>query len=98
MKPYSSKEIDDNVFEGERDNDENDEYVYYLLMERASTRSRRWNGGWGLVVGSYMGCNSLSSIYCLIFLCRLHQEARATAQIFQEGWKIKNTQNENLKV
>ena len=35
MKPHSSEESEDQVVEGERDNDDNDEYVYYLLMERA---------------------------------------------------------------
>ena len=35
------------MVEGERDNDDNDEYVYYLLMEREPTRRRGWNGGWG---------------------------------------------------
>ena len=47
---YSGKS-EDKVVEGEIGNYENDEYVYYLLTERASVRSRGWNGGWGWVVG-----------------------------------------------
>ena len=35
------------MVEGERENDDNDEHVYYLLMERAPARGRGWNGGWG---------------------------------------------------
>ena len=31
-------------------------------------------------------------------LCRLHQEAWGTSQIFQEGWKINNIQNGLLRV
>ena len=51
VKNHSSEEIEDKVVEGERDNYDNDEYVYYLLMERAPATSRGWNGGWGWVVG-----------------------------------------------
>ena len=40
LKTYSSEEIENLVVEGERDNDEDDEYLYYLLMERAHARSR----------------------------------------------------------
>ena len=39
----------------ERDNDDNDEYVYYFFMERAPARSRGWNGRWVWVVGRQMG-------------------------------------------
>ena len=39
------------MVDGDRDNDDNDEYINYFLMERAPTRSRGWNEGWGLVVG-----------------------------------------------
>ena len=46
VKPYSSEESEDKVVEKESDNDDNDENVYYLLMERAPARSREWNGGW----------------------------------------------------
>ena len=35
------------MVEGDIDNDENYEYVYYLLMERAPSIIRGWNGGWG---------------------------------------------------
>ena len=49
-----------------------------------------WLGGkWGVTL--YFLC-------CLIFLCRLHQEAWGTAHIFQEGWKLKNILNGMLKV
>ena len=98
IKTYSSEEIEDKVVEGERDNDDNHEYVYYFFMERAPARSRLWNGRWGWVVGRYMGCNSLFSIYCLIFFCRLHQEGWVTAYIFQEVWKLNNIQNGLLMV
>ena len=47
VKPHSSEEIKDKVVEGERDRYDNDEYVNYLLMERAPVRSLVWNGGWG---------------------------------------------------
>ena len=47
VKIYSSEESEDKVVELERDNFDNDEYVYYLLMERAPAGSRGWNGGWG---------------------------------------------------
>ena len=50
VKPHYSEEIEDNLVEGEIDNDENDEYIYYFLVERAPERSRGWNGGWGWVV------------------------------------------------
>ena len=40
IKPYSSEEIKDEVVEVERYNDDNDEYVYCFLMERAPARSR----------------------------------------------------------
>ena len=51
IKPHSSEESEDKVVEGEIDNDDNDEYVYYFLTERAPARSRGWNEGWGWVVG-----------------------------------------------
>ena len=51
IKPHSLEEMEDKVVEGERHNNENDEYVYYFLMERAPARSRLWNGGWVWVVG-----------------------------------------------
>ena len=38
VKPHSSEESEDKVVEGERDNDDNDEHVYYFLMERAPAR------------------------------------------------------------
>ena len=34
VKPHSSEESEDKVVDGDRDNDYNDEYVYYFLMER----------------------------------------------------------------
>ena len=40
IKPHSSEESEDRVVGGERDNDENDEHLYYFLMERAPARSR----------------------------------------------------------
>ena len=39
------------MVEVERDNDANDEYVYYFLIEVAPTRIRGCNGGWGWLVG-----------------------------------------------
>ena len=51
IKPHYLEEMEDKVVEGERHNNENDEYVYYFLMERAPARSRIWNGGWSWVVG-----------------------------------------------
>ena len=39
VKPHSSEESEDKVVEGERDNDENDEYLYYLIMDIAHARS-----------------------------------------------------------
>ena len=39
------------VVEGERDNYDNDEYVYDLIMERSTSIIQGWNGGWGWVVG-----------------------------------------------
>ena len=86
------------MVEGEIDNDENDEYIYYFLTEISPERTQVWNGVWGWVVGRYMGCNSQFLIYFKIFLCRLHQEAWGTAHIFQEGWKLKNNQNGLLRV
>ena len=44
IKHNYSEESEDNVVEGERDNDDSDEYVYYFLMDRAPTRSRLWDG------------------------------------------------------
>ena len=35
------------MVEEDRDNDDNGEYVYHLLTERAPSRIRGWNGGWG---------------------------------------------------
>ena len=52
LKPHYSEESKDKVVEVERDNDENDEYVYYFLIDRAPARIRGWSGGWGWVVGS----------------------------------------------
>ena len=40
IKPHSSEESEDKVVDGEGDNDNNDEYVYYFLTERAPARSR----------------------------------------------------------
>ena len=40
VKPHSSEESEGRVVEGERDKYENDEHVYYFLMERAPARSR----------------------------------------------------------
>ena len=51
VKPHSSEESQDNVFEGEKGKYDNDENVYYFLMVRAPARNRCWNGGWGWVVG-----------------------------------------------
>ena len=51
VKPHYSEESEDKVVDGERDNYDNDEYVYYFLVERATARSRGWNGGWGWLVG-----------------------------------------------
>ena len=39
------------MVEGERDNDDDDEYVYNFLMEKSYERIRGWNGEWGWVVG-----------------------------------------------
>ena len=39
VKTHYSEESKDKVVEGEIDNDDNDEYVYYLLMERVPARS-----------------------------------------------------------
>ena len=39
VKPHSSEESEDKVVEGERDNYDNDDYVYYFLLERAPARS-----------------------------------------------------------
>ena len=75
------------MVEGEIDNDDNDEYVYYFIMERAPARSQRWNEGWGYVVGRLMGCNSLFSLHFLIFLCSLHQEARELPGYFNRDRK-----------
>ena len=47
LKPHSSEESADKVVEVERDNYENDKYVYHLLMDRAPARSRGCNGGLG---------------------------------------------------
>ena len=47
VKPESSEESKDRMVEGERENDDNDEYVNYFLMERTPARNRGWNGGWG---------------------------------------------------
>ena len=44
VKPHYFEESKDKVVEGEIDNDDNDEYVYYFLVERAPTRSRGCNG------------------------------------------------------
>ena len=55
VKPHSSEESEDKVGEREEDNDENDEYVYYFLMERAPVINQGWNKGWGWVVGRYIG-------------------------------------------
>ena len=51
VKPHSSEESEDKVVEVDRDKYDNDDYVYYFLMERAPERIRGWNGGWGWVVG-----------------------------------------------
>ena len=51
VKTHSSEEIEYKAVEGYRDNDDNDKYVYYLLMDRAPKRSRGLNWGWGWVVG-----------------------------------------------
>ena len=52
VKPHSSEKIKDKVAEGERYNDDNDEYVYYLLMESTFKKPRmEWGvglGGWEL--------------------------------------------------
>ena len=39
VKPHYSEESEDKVVEVERDNYNNDEYVSFLLMERAPARS-----------------------------------------------------------
>ena len=51
VKPHSSEESEHKVVEGERDNYDNDEFVYYSLIERAPARSRGWNEGWGWLGG-----------------------------------------------
>ena len=51
VKPHSLEEIEDKVVDVEIGNYDNDEDVYYFLVERAPARSRGWNGGWGWVVG-----------------------------------------------
>ena len=38
IKPHYSEESEDNVVDRERDNDNNYEYVYYFIMERALAR------------------------------------------------------------
>ena len=45
VKPHSLEESDGKVVEGERDNYDNDEYLYYFLTERSPARSQGWNGG-----------------------------------------------------
>ena len=40
VKHHYSEEREDKVVDGERDNDDNDEYLYYLITERATARSR----------------------------------------------------------
>ena len=39
------------MVEAEIDNDDNDEYLWYVLMGIAPERSQGWNRGWGWVVG-----------------------------------------------
>ena len=51
VKPHSSEESEDKMADGDRENADNDEYLNYLLMERATARSRGCNGGWGWLVG-----------------------------------------------
>ena len=51
VKSHSSEESEDKVVEVEIDNDYNDEYLCYYLMERAPTGIKGWNKGWGWVVG-----------------------------------------------
>ena len=44
-----------------------------------------------------MGCNSLFSVYCLIFLFRLHQDMWGTAQVFQDlGEHATSSQEEQV--
>ena len=50
VKSHSSEESEDKLFEGERDNYNNYEYLYYFLIERAPARIQGWNGGWDWVV------------------------------------------------
>ena len=47
VKPHYSEEIEEKVVEGDRYNDDNYEYVYYFLMDRAPARNRGWNVEWG---------------------------------------------------
>ena len=47
VKHHYSEEKENNVVEGERENHDNDEYVYYLHMEIAPAIIQVWNGGWG---------------------------------------------------
>ena len=44
IKPHYLEESEDKVAEGERYNDYNDEYLYYLIMEITPARIRGWNG------------------------------------------------------
>ena len=40
VKTHSSEEIKNKEVEGERDNDENNEYVYYFIVKIAPERSQ----------------------------------------------------------
>ena len=75
------------MVQGERYNYNNYEYVSEDVMGGGFW----WlEGRWGVIL--YF----LSTFK--ILLCRLHQEVWGTAQIFQEGCKLKNIQNGLLKV
>ena len=86
------------MVDGERDDGDNDKYVYFFLMDIAPEIIQGWDGVCSWVVRRYMGCKFLFSRHCYIFLYRLHQDTWGTAQIFQEGFTLKNKQNGLLKV
>ena len=54
------------MVERERDNDDNDEYVYYFITEIEPARRQGWNGGWGCVVGRLGGRWGLTLYFIFI--------------------------------
>ena len=47
LKTHYYEESKYKVVGGDKYNDENDEFVYYSLMEISSAKNWGWNGGWG---------------------------------------------------